>query len=124
MPGSNLPLQVRKRKRKVNHVVRIDLRDGISDEETATVDVQQASRDGRRFERKFHSVPLPRDPFIAVTPSDPAEDIDFRIDVANEDGGDHDENGESVVAVSSSHLRPICSELTPTVGRTVTGLDE
>ena len=125
MPGSNPAPQTRKRKWKVDHVVKIDLGDDIPDgEEITTVEVQQASRDGRRVERKVHSLPLPRDPLITVAPSGSPEDIDFRVDVINEDGEDCDQDDESLVAVSSSHLRPIRPELTPTVGRTVTDLDE
>ena len=121
MPGSNLPPRTQKRKWKADNIVKIDLGED-SDEEIATVNVQQASHDGRRFGRKLHSVPLPREPSITVAASGLPEDIDFRVDVVGEDGEDCDKGEKSVVAVRASRLCPVRPELIPTVGRTVTNL--
>ena len=123
MPSSSLTSQTRKRKRKAVHVVEIDLGDDISDgEEITTLEVQQASRDGRRIERKLHSVSLPRDPLNTASPSGPP-DIDFRVDVLNEDGEDCNQDEESGIAVSSSCPHPTVPEIIATIGRTAMDLD-
>ena len=80
------------------------------------MEVQQASRDSWRFECKLHSIPLPREPLITVAQSGLPEEIDFRIDVVNEDGEDCDQGEKSAVAVCPSHLRPIRPEFILTVG--------
>lgn len=87
MSGSFLPPS-RSRKRKWNsaNVTRIDFGDHDSDfEDVSTAVIHQVTRDGRRIERTFHSIPMPRDPQTVVEPYNFAlpDDMDFEMDVVD-----------------------------------------
>ena len=99
--GSRLPpAPSRKRKWNSTNVTRIDFGD-IDSGDISTAVVQQATRDGRRIEHTFHSIPIPRDP-RTVEPSDyvPADDMDFDIYTLNEDGADDAETPDYVCSHS------------------------
>ena len=101
-PSNPVPL-TRKRKWKANNVIRIDLGDDTSDEDVSTAVVQQASRDGRRFDRKLHPVTVPRDQLAAVAPHNHAfEAIDLAMEFVSNDGEvASPELPESVVSLGS-----------------------
>ena len=112
-PSSSNPApSTRKRKWKADHVVRIDLADDEGEGPPAVV--EQASRDGRRFERKIHSIPVPRDPPTPAAPYNPpfAEDMDYMMDKDDEEG----EPDLSAFQVNPAHLCSICSTLRVTLG--------
>ena len=118
-PSSSNPApSTRKRKWKANHVVRIELEESDG-EDVSTAVVEQASRDGRRFARKVHSIPIPRDPLtLAASYNPPVENMDFMMNMVDE----NDEEGEpnsSAFQVNRAHLRSICSKLSITPGRSV-----
>ena len=111
-PSHPAPLR-RKRKWKADHVVRIslgDLGDDVSDcEDISTVVVQQASRDGRRFERTHHPVAVPRNPLNRLT-----EDVDFAMEMVGNNGDIVSPNALECV-VSLTHPSPF-SMLNATLG--------
>ena len=125
-PPNSAPLR-RKRKWKADHVVRIslgDLEDDAPDyEDISTVVVQQASRDGRRFERTHHPVPVPRNPLATVSPLNHfTEDVDFVMEMVGNDGDTVSPDVfECVVSVACPSS---FSKLNATLGRTVRYLDE
>ena len=100
--SSTLVPSTRKRKWNAAHIVKIDLGDDESDEDTSIAVVRQASRDGRRIAVQLHPIPIPHDPPTLAAPYNPpsAEDLGFTMDVIDE--ADEDEPHASIpVQVSS-----------------------
>ena len=100
----------RKRKWNSTHVTRIDFGDSDSDsKDTSTVVVQQASWDGRRIERSYHSIPMPHDPNAVVESYDyiAADNMDFEMD-----GVDGDPLDKADDMDTPDH---VCSQILPRV---------
>lgn len=101
-PTNSAP-PTRKRKWKATNVVRIDFGDDMSEDDTATAVVHQASRDGRRVARKFHHVPIPRDLPTPAAPYFPsAEEMGFTMDVIDQNDEENEPSASVSPQVSSS----------------------
>ena len=92
--------QSRKCKWNSANVTRINIGDSDS-EDISTAVIQQATWDGRRVERTFHSIPMPRDPQAVAEPHSYVidGDMDFGLDAVGEDvlDGDDDADGSGYV---------------------------